>query len=263
MYKIFPVLLFVLSTIVHFSTFAQTDGLPKAPNPPRLVNNFSKEFPSFITPAEQQQLELKLETFANETSNQIVVVIVDDLNGMEPWTYATELGQKWKVGQDKKDNGIVILIKPTGGQGQRKYHIAVGYGLEGAIPDLTCRQIEESELLPYFKNGQFHEGLNRTTDVLMSLAKGEYNSKEYGAKRRKNDNGRAVIVLILIVLFIIFVFKKGGGKGGDGLSMGRGIFYGAAFGSAFGSRGSSGGGSGGFGGFGGGGFGGGGSGGSW
>lgn len=245
-----------------FVSFAQTDGIPDRPSPPRLVNNFSKEFPDFLSEQEESQLEKKLEDFANQTSNQIVIVIDDELAGLEPFDYATRLGQKWGVGQGKSDNGIVIVIKPTGGQGHRKYFIAPGYGLQGAIPDLTCRQIEENELVPNLKSGKYYDALDKTTDVLMSLAKGEYNSDAYGKKHSKRRIPLGVIIpLIFIILFIILRSSKGGG-GRGGLSIGTGFFLGSMMG---GGRGFGGGGgsSGGFGGFGGGGFGGGGSGGDW
>lgn len=261
----------IAALLVSLQLFGQA-GIPDKPNPPRLVNNFSKEFPDFLSASQQAQLEKKLASFANQTSNQIVIVITDNLAGLEPSEYAFELGDKWQVGQEKQDNGIVIVIKPTGGQGQRKYFIAVGRGLEGAIPDATSRRIENQELVPNFKNGNFYEGLDATTDVLMSLAKGEYNSDQYGEKSRKKGGSlfNVVIIIIFIVAFIIIAVKRGGGTGGGrgGMTMGsRGIWLGGmggfmggrSSGGGFGGGGSSGG----FGGFGGGSFGGGGSGGSW
>lgn len=261
--KYFSLLLLTLfSTIV---AIAKTDSLPERPTPPRLVNNLSKAFPNFLSQQEESQLERKLQGFANQTSNQIVIVIVDDLGGDEPWSYATELGHKWGVGQAKFDNGIVILVKPTGGEGQRNLFIAVGYGLEGAIPDLTTKQIRENEMYPDFKNGQYYAALDKGTDVLMALAKGEYSSDAYGKKHSSKRLPMGVIIpLIFIILFIVLRSGKGGGSGG--LSMGTGFLLGSMFGGGgggFGGGGSSGGDSGGFGGFGGGGFGGGGSGGNW
>lgn len=256
--KILLVFLVLLSV---FPSFAQGDGVPERPNPPRLVNNFSAT--DFLSPDEARQLEQKLQTFSDSTSNQIVIVIIDDLGGQEPWAFATELGNKWGAGQEKFNNGIVILIKPTGGKGERKFFIAIGKGLEGAIPDLTCRKIEQTELIPYLKMGNGYEALDRTTNVLMALAKGEYNSDAYAKKTQKKLPIWLVIPIIILILLIIFRSSKGGGDGG--LTMGAAGFL---FGNAFGRRGGFGGGfgggsSGGFGGFGGGGFGGGGSGGSW
>lgn len=250
-----------LFLLMSFLSVAQRPGIPPVPNPPRLVNNFSKEFPDFISSSEQQALEDKLVAFSQETSNQIVVVIVDDLAGYEPWDFATELGYQWKVGKEKEDNGIVLLIKPTGGPGERKTHIAVGRGLEGAIPDLTANRVVENELIPNFKEGNFYKGIDDATTTLMQLAKGEINQKDYG-KTSDTEGTIGAIIIVLIIIFVVYsIFSKGtsGGSGGSGL--GRAITYGAMS-SMFRGGGSSSSG-GGFGGFGGGSFGGGGSGGSW
>jgi len=136
--KIFSFLLLLL--VSSTSINAITDSIPERPNPPRLVNNLSKQMPDFLSAQDEERLERKLEDFANQTSNQIVIVIVDDLKGLEPYDFAVRLHHNWGVGQAKEDNGIVIVVKPTGGKGQRKSTISVGYGLEGAIPDLTAKK---------------------------------------------------------------------------------------------------------------------------
>jgi len=255
--KILRYIVFLLISFVAVKAVA-ADVIPSKPNPPRLVNDFSSE--GFLTSTEIQTLENKLQTFAKETSNQIVVVVVDDLGGMEAWDYATQLGKKWGVGQDKFDNGVVILIKPTGGQGQRDLFIAVGSGLEGAIPDITTKQIRENEMYPYLKQGQNYEAIDRATNVLMALAKGEYNSDAYGKQKKDKISPYFILLIIIIVIFVIS--RKGGG--GRGMTMGsRGVFFGPRFGGGFGGGSFGGGSSGGFGGFGGGGFSGGGSGGKW
>jgi uncharacterized protein len=256
MFKKYFFLVF-LSILTSTLVFSQKDDIPASTN--KLVNNFSKEFPDFISEQEEEVLEQKLVAFSKATSNQIVIVIVDDLNGYEPVEYATEIGEKWKVGQEKEDNGIVILIKPTGGKSGRKSFIAPGKGLEGAIPDAVCKQIIDNELIPNLKKGDFYTALDQTTDVLMSLAKGEYNSKTYSKKHNNGSLLRTIIIIVIVIVFFIISSKRGGGRG-NGYTMGSGgIFFG---GGGFGG-GSSGGSGGGFGGFGGGGFGGGGSGGSW
>ncbi len=253
----FTFVLFIAISIFPF--FGQEKGIPAKTN--KLVNNFSTEFPDFLSSSEQEELETKLEKFAEETSNQIVIVIVDDLDGYEPWDYAARLGDSWGIGHEKEDNGIVILIKPSGGPGDRKYFIAPGRGLEGAIPDATCRLIEDNELVPNLKNGDYYQALDQTTNVLMSLAKGEFNSDKYNKDHQNNGSMlKVIIIVIIIIIFFIIRFRGGGGRGGFTMGSG-GMFFGGFGGGGFGG-GSSGGG-GGFGGFGGGSFGGGGSGGSW
>ena len=234
--------------------------LPQPTQPPRLVNNFSLAFPNLLSADEMASLENSLLAFSDSTSTQIVVLIVDDLQGLEPWEYATEIGQAWGVGQAKEDNGIVILIKPTKEGIGRKTFIAVGYGLSAVIPDLTAKRIVDQELLPEFKQGNYYMGIQKACSLLMALAKGEIKHQNYN-QNRPAIKASWVIKLIIIILIIIYLASKS--KGG-GASIGRrgmfmGPFYGGGFGGGFGGGSSSGG----FGGFGGGGFGGGGSGGSW
>lgn len=260
--KFFLTLFLLTATAAFFSvTAADNNGLPEKPDPPRLVNNFSKEFPDFLSASEQNDLEQKLVRFSDSTSNQIVIVIIDDLNGLEPEQFATRLGDKWGVGQKDKRNGVVILIKPTGGRGQRKIFIAPGYGLEGAIPDITAKRIVDEEITPHFKEQDYYGGLNAATDVLMGLAKGEYNYKDYQKRDRLGKYAPVLIVLVILLIIISSLFRRrfsGYTMGRRGMFYG-GTFFGGGFGGGFGGRSSGGG----FGGFGGGSFGGGGSGGSW
>ena len=244
MKKLF-VLAFLFASLVSFSQVAQR------PDPPKLYNNLSKEFPNFLSESEASTIEGKLEAFSRETSNQIVVVIVD-LEGADPASYATQLGTQWGVGKEDKNNGIVVLIAP----GSHDLFIAVGYGLEGAIPDLATKKIREEEMNPYLKSGDYFSAINNGTDKLMALAKGEINVKEYIKKKKDWFN---TFLLIAFIIAAIWIFS---GKGvGATFSRGRGYYRGGFGGFSGGSFG--GGSSGGFGGFGGGSFGGGGSGGKW
>lgn len=239
-----------------FGVLAQND-IPNAPVPPRLYVNLSAQFSDFLSSEQAEKLEKRLVQFADSTSNQLVVVVVDDLVGYEPWDFATRIGDKWGVGNEKEDNGIVLLIKPTGGEGEREVFIAVGRGLEGAIPDITCNQIVQNELLPAFKNGQFYDGITKGITVLEALAKGEYNSDQYASRLTRQETITTIVILAIIVTIVLFMFFRRKGGGGGWTIGSSGIYFGG------GSRGWGGGSGGGFGGFGGGSFGGGGSGGSW
>lgn len=255
--------LIVLIMLGTVTAFGKAEGLPERPSKDRLVVNLSKAFPDFLTAEEIRILEYKLDTFAQRTSNQILVLVVDDLAGLEAWSYATEIGQSWGVGQGKFDNGIVLLIKPTGDAGGRDVHIAVGYGLEGAIPDLTAKRICEKELIPLLGQGRVYEAIDNATSVLMALASGEYSHQQYGKSAKKK--GSRLVFYLIIIIFIIVILSRNNRSGG--MTIGRrgtlfGPFSGGGFG-GFGGGGFGGGSGGGFGGFGGGGFGGGGSGGKW
>jgi uncharacterized protein len=251
--------LYLLLLLSWFSTLL--GQIPKAPSPARFLNNLSNA--NIISEAEQAQIEKRLDQFEQETSNEISVVIIDDLGGDEPWHFATEIGEAWGVGKADKDNGLVFLIKPTQENGGRQVYLAAGRGLEAAITDLTCQDIIQHEILPEFKQNQYANGINKALDVLFGLAKGEINEKSYRKQLHQNDWVKGVFGLLAILFILFLIIKRGGGGGTTfgGRRGGPGFFYFGGYGGGFGG-GSSGGG-GGFGGFGGGSFGGGGSGGSW
>lgn len=243
-----------------FISIAAASAIPSRPEPARLVNDFAGLF----SPAQAAVLENELVAFDDSTSNQIAVVTVLDLEGSSAAEYATRTGLEWGVGSSEFNNGIVVLVKPkTDTYGE--VFIAVGYGLEGAIPDSYAKRIVNDEMLPRFMENDYYGGVSSACDVLMKLASGEISTvREY------EDDGAfaAIITFILIIALVIIVISiadKNGNGGNNSGNGGRRIYMGPIdFGGS--SRGGFGGGGfsgGGFGGFGGGSFGGGGAGGRW
>jgi len=251
----------ILSILFLFFALLVFPQIVERPVPAKLYNNFSKNHPDFLTGSEAAQLEEKLERFSNETSNQICIVIVDDLNGYEPSDYATKLLTDWGVGKKGSDNGVVILLQLNADKGGRDF-IATGYGLEGAIPDLATKKIREEELEPLLKAGRNYDALDKATERLMELAKGEINVKDYTRQKQVKGIHKGIPFIVIVIIIMVIARNRGGG-GGTTFSRGGSRYWGGGFGS-FGGGGFGGGSSGGgFGGFGGGRSGGGGSGGSW
>ncbi|MGB0806384.1 MAG: TPM domain-containing protein [Salibacteraceae bacterium] len=215
-------------------------------------------------------LKSELQAFSDSTSNQIVVVTMNDLQGYMPFEVATKIGQEWGVGQDGFDNGIVILLKPKSASSKGQVFIAPGYGLEGAIPDATTKLIVQNEMIPYFKRGQMFNGVVAAIIPLKALAVGEYNSDQY-ANHSKNTGSWFPFIMLLMVFGIAMISRF---RAARTYSVGHNLPFWTALMLMNQSRGHSGHynnftsggggfGGGGFGGFGGGGFGGGGAGGSW
>jgi len=262
---IFIIILCVFSTNLIFG-----QEFPERPVPPRLVNDFA----GMLKPDEIRYLEQKLVAFNDSTSTQIAIVVVPTLNGYAPADYAQRLAENWGIGQKGKDNGILILIQPKTGDSRGEVSMAQGYGLEGAIPDLTCIDIIDNEILPAFRNNNFLGGLDKGTSTLMSLARGEFTASEYDAKKGRKSGGEMPLFPVIIIVVVIIALMKGksGGSNSRNISTG-GLplwLLLASMNSGRGSHGGSwggfsggGGGGGGFGGFGGGSFGGGGASGSW
>lgn len=266
----------ILIIIALFSfgfAFAQQDkDLPPKPSPPRLVNILVPDPEKIMTPEQISALEQKLVAYDDSTSNQIAIVVLPTLKGYEPSPYATELGEYWGVGgQANFDNGIVILVS-TGEQeeGRRKAFIAIGRGLEGAIPDMTAGYIFDELLVPNMRAGNFYVAFDQSTDALMRAAAGEYSAPEgYSDRDKSKGISFGKIIVGLVVISILMGMFGGGNKGGGYMSRrgyrgwGGPVIFPGSFGGSGGGGFGGGGGGGGFGGFGGGGFGGGGAGGSW
>ena len=254
--KYILVLLCLMTAVLSYA-------IPSRPDPQRLVNDLAQVF----TSDQVSRLENTLVAFDDSTSNQIVVVTVKDLEGYDPSEYATRIGLDWGVGSAQFNNGIVLLVKPKTYDSAGQVFIAVGYGLEGAIPDAYAKRIIENELIPNFRLNDYYAGVEAACDVLMKLASGEI------SEPRGEEEDDALLEIIATLLFIgllIFIFiiavgqnddnghSSGGGRRtvyvGPIITSGRSYGGGSSFGGGFG---------GGFGGFGGGSFGGGGAGGSW
>lgn len=237
---------------------------PPAPNPPRLVNDFT----GTLSASEVEQLEQKLLAYSDSTSTQVSIVLLGSVGPYDIADYAFQLGEQWGIGGKDKDNGILILAAME----DRKIFIATGRGMEGAIPDALAKRIVTDMILPNFKMEAYYQGLDQATDMIFKLASGEYKADEVLSEG--NSGGSILLILLLVFLFVILPLIKNrrdnnnhmGGRGGGvdfwttlmlaNMLGGGGRSSGGSFGDF-----SSGGGS--FGGFGGGSFGGGGAGGSW
>lgn len=252
----------LLSFAWYFPAVSFAQQVPERPNPQRLYNDLSTGS-DFLDANESRAIEQKLLEFNDSTSNQIAIVIVDDLQGMDANQFATEIGHKWGVGDVKKDNGVVVLISLGKEGGKKKAYIATGYGLESVIPDATAFRVVEEILIPNLKSGNRFEALNATTDRLMALAKGEYNDP-IAKKKTKFSNLIPFIIIIVIIIIIANRNRRGGMTiGPRGTNYGGWGWGGGSWGGGSWGGGGSSGGGGGFGGFGGGDFGGGGAGGDW
>ena len=223
-----------------------------------------------LSRTEEELLTRRLRDYADSTSTQIVIVTLPDLGGEDISAYATELGDRWGVGQGEEDNGAVVLVS----RDDRRIFIATGFGLEGSVPDALAGRIVREIITPLFRQGRFYEGLALGTDALMRAAAGEFTADASPAGSGGGQSVAGLIFLLIVVGLLLGAFSGGRRGGGRGRGRGTGVPWafiaGATLGSGYRGGGGFGGGfggglgGGGFGGgFGGGGFGGGGAGGGW
>src|SRR5258705_3877709 len=192
---------------ISFYASAQIEKVtPQRPSPARLVNDFTNT----LTLEQKSALEQKLYQYDDSTSNQIAVVIIPTTGDYSVEEVALKILRDWGVGNKDRNNGVVILIAKD----DRKIRIEVGYGLEGAIPDITAKSIIDNGITPAFKEGNYYRGLDKATDDLIKAAAGEYKAPQgYGKKKGRGIRAGSIIVFIILFIILSSIGRKGGGGG--------------------------------------------------
>lgn len=225
-------------------------------------NFYVNDFADVMTDSDESEFLSRAVALEKATTAQVVIATVEDLGGDEPYEYATELGRQWGVGNDETDNGVLILFA----RDDREIFIAVGYGLEGALPDSKTGRIIDVYGLEDLRNDNFSKGILSIGKALINEVYIEYGLQpEEGYVNIDNIQEEiidpaevgvswAVLIVILIILMllsrrrggIIFFpmfhgggfhggggFHSGGGFSGGGFSGGGGSFGGGGAGRGF------------------------------
>ena len=168
--------------------------------PERLVNDYA----GVLTASEANNLETTLVAYDRETSVQISIAILKTLDGYPISDYTFNLYEKWGVGATGKDNGVLLLVSME----ERKMWVTTGYGLEGALPDVTIKHIIEEEIKPYFKQKRYAEGLQAGSAAIIAASKGEYAGKGRGVEVPRKAWGVVGIVVFIILLSLLIQAGK-------------------------------------------------------
>lgn len=172
--------------------------VPPPMDPPRLVNDFA----GLLSAKQLAMLENDLVAYNDTTSTQIVVVIVNSLQGMDANYFAYKIGETWGVGQKGRNNGVVLLVKPKTPESRGQVAISVGYGLEAVLTDALSKRIIEQQIIPFFRNNQYFEGIQSGVKSIMLAATGQYKPMP-----RKNGNFEgSPWVALGIIGFMLFSF---------------------------------------------------------
>ena len=268
-----------LIALIFLATPAAAQNFPKHEGSPVV------DQAGLLRPEQVYDIKSKSEALYARNGRSFVVVTVKSLEDLTIEDYGSRLGREWKLGDEKEDDGVILLVAPV----ERKVRIETGYGAEGFLPDILAGRIIRDTIVPKFKEGDMGGGIVAGADAIirqMSVSDEQAQATVAGAERHKSRVAPEVgfiPVIVIVVIFFVIIGSLARGVSGKryrrrrggidpwvvlwGLnelsraSRGRGSWGG---GGGFGGFGGGGGGGGGFGGFGGGGsFGGGGASGSW
>jgi uncharacterized protein len=254
---------FILALIALAGNVLAAEVIP--PAPARYFNDYA----GVVSKGVGEALNGKLEQLEKADSTQVVVAIFKKMESdSSVEDYTVRVAQKWGVGQKGKSNGAILFVFIE----DRQMYLQAGYGLEGAIPDITAKDITENRIKPHFRTGNFDAGLTAGVDSIIQAVRGEYQGTgRTVAQGRGGGNNRVGLVIFAMIMFFMIMgmtrrrrrghLYRGTGRRGWGGP----IWTGGGSGWGGGSSGWGGGGWGGGGGFsgGGGGFGGGGAGSKW
>jgi uncharacterized protein len=148
---------------------ADTTKLRWVPNPRATGGSWVSDAAGHLSPQSRASIDSTVAALERETSAEIAVVVIDSLDGLEPADAALLLHRRWGVGKRERDNGVVLLWSPA----LRKVYVAVGYGLEGVIPDARAGRIQDQAILPRFRAGDFDGGMVAAVASLAQAAREE------------------------------------------------------------------------------------------
>ncbi len=152
---------------------------------------------NLLTTAQKEMLEENLSNYDKATSNQLAVLTVKSLSGADIGEVALEAMRTWGVGQKDKNNGALLLVAYE----DHKIWIATGYGLEGALPDVTVKGIVETDMVPAFRDGNYNDGIVAAMTSMQKHIGGEYTADRYTP-----EESAGVLPWIFFFVFIVFNF---------------------------------------------------------
>lgn len=253
MKRLFFYILFLFSFLSATDAMSVSDTLLSQTPAPTKVTQYIMDFAGVLKPAQKSYLTQKLKAFEDSTSNQVIVYIVNSLNGKSIEDYSYEVAEKNKVGHKGKDNGVLLLIAID----DRKMRIEVGYGLEGVLTDALSSSIIRNEISPSFKKGDYYGGIEKGLNAIFLATKNEYKAeKEKTIPERIGFVAVFFVLMFFLLAFIQFIKgilgfgsvstgnKRSGWHGSGGWFIGGGGFGGFGGGSSggFGGGGFTGGG---------------------
>lgn len=176
---------------------------PDAPNPFRYVSDYTQT----LSAQDKQTLENALTDYGKKTSSQIAVVMVATTDGEEVSSYTHNLFNKWGIGRQKENNGVLLLVAKD----DRKLFIATGRGLEGALPDAIASSIIRNDITPYFKQGQYAQGIAKGLSSIIAATQGEYAPAPVAEESSDEFADFEIFIIAAVVIFFLFnILSRGG-----------------------------------------------------
>ncbi|MEP0860729.1 MAG: TPM domain-containing protein [Ignavibacterium sp.] len=170
------------------------------------IKMWATDLTNTLNKSELDDLNYRLKTYEDTTSNQLVTLMIPSLGGYPIEEVANEIFTNNKIGTQKNDNGVLLLIAKN----DRKLRIEVGYGLEGVLPDALCSSIIRNVIVPRLKAEQYYLAISDGINAIISAIGGEYIADDV----TQDEDPISIGFVIIIIILFIFIFSRGGGMPG-------------------------------------------------
>jgi uncharacterized protein len=151
-----------------------------------------------LSAAELGSLEAELRAFEQKKGSQIAVLMLPSTQPESIEQYSIRVAERWKIGRAKADDGVILIIAKN----DQRLRIEVGYGLEGAIPDVVAKRVIREVIAPHFLASDFYGGIRAGTQTLMKLIEGEQLPAPARAPASSIDNYQSLFVILLLVVVV-------------------------------------------------------------
>ncbi|HEU5286440.1 MAG TPA: TPM domain-containing protein, partial [Sphingomicrobium sp.] len=155
-----------------------------------------------LRPEQELDLSSKSAALEAQTGRQFVVATVNSLEGRTIEDYGYRLGRHWKIGDEKRDDGVLLLVAPN----EKKVRIETGYGARVFLTDAVSSVIIRESILPRFKAGDMGGGITAGADQIvkmMSLSPQEAQRQAGAAERREAQRAESGPGLIPVVFWVM------------------------------------------------------------
>jgi uncharacterized protein len=143
-------------------------------------------------------LDAELRAFEQNKGSQIAVLIVPSTQPETIEQYSIRVAESWKIGRAKVDDGVILVVAKN----DQRLRIEVGYGLEGAIPDVVAKRVIREVIAPHFLANDFYGGIREGTGMLMKLIGGEKLPPPAQQQAAKVDDFQSLFVVLLAVVMV-------------------------------------------------------------
>lgn len=146
----------------------------------------------------------------SKTGSQVMVATVKNTNGLPASDLGPQIFNKWKIGDQDKKNGVLILISEDDLSGKREIFITTGYGIEGRLNDGKVGRIIDNFMIEDLKDGNYPKAINEGFNAIVAEVADEYNIKldgnydYYLNENASQEDGISIGTLfMMLVIFIV------------------------------------------------------------